>query len=245
MYQSLILLIAATITLTSCQEQKEHNSQPSLPASVQPAETPAPPATAVHEIQATDTVAVKKEEESRVAASLQQSLKQSGESLQASALAGLSKSEASPAMPPKAQQAGKAVTETMAPPAPADHPAQPLPSALAAIKAPTSGDPLRGKALAGKCSACHNFTAIRKVGPGLSGVVGRKAGSMADMKYSSSLAAADWSWDESNLALWLCDTKAAIVSLTGNPAASTKMPSQRICEAEKQADLIAFLRTLK
>lgn len=241
MYQSLILLIAATITLTSCQEQKEHNSQLSLPASsVQPAETPAPPATAVHEIQATDTVAVKKEEESRVAASLQQSLKQSGESLQASALTGLSKSEASPAMQPKAQQPGQAVTETIAP-APADHPAQPLPSALAA----TSGDPVRGKALAGKCSACHNFTAIRKVGPGLSGVVGRKAGSMADMKYSSSLAAADWSWNESNLALWLCDTKAAIVSLTGNPAASTKMPSQPICEAEKQADLIAFLRTLK
>ncbi|TLS66926.1 cytochrome C [Mariprofundus erugo] len=93
--------------------------------------------------------------------------------------------------------------------------------------------------------ACHNMTAIRKVGPGLQGIVGRKAGQMADMKYSSSLSSADWSWDEKNLALWLCDSKAAIVTLTGNPSASTKMPAQRVCDGSAQADLIAYLRTVK
>ncbi|RLL56050.1 cytochrome C [Mariprofundus sp. EBB-1] len=106
------------------------------------------------------------------------------------------------------------------------------------------GNAAKGKSLANKCKTCHNFTARKKVGPGLQGVVGRKAGSMTDMKYSSALAAGGWVWNEKNLAAWMCDSKAAVKTLSGNASAKTKMGAQRICDATKQADLIAFLKTL-
>ena len=43
----------------------------------------------------------------------------------------------------------------------------------------------------GKCKACHNFTEKKKVGPGLKGVMNRKAGAMEGMKYSKALASGD------------------------------------------------------
>jgi len=107
-----------------------------------------------------------------------------------------------------------------------------------------AGDMVKGKALARKCMACHAFSDKKKMGPGLKAIVGRKAGSMAGMNYSEALAAGSWSWNEQNLAGWLCDSKAAVKALSGDAKAKTKMPAQRICEADRQADLIAFLKTL-
>ncbi len=107
-----------------------------------------------------------------------------------------------------------------------------------------AGDAARGKALARKCQTCHNFNERKKVGPGLRGVFGRKVGQMADMKYSNALKQGGWVWNETNLAAWLCDSKKAVKSLSGDAAATTKMPAQRICDVERQADLIAFLKTL-
>lgn len=107
-----------------------------------------------------------------------------------------------------------------------------------------TGDAVKGKALARKCLTCHNLNERKKVGPGLKGVVGRKAGQMTDMKYSSALRQGGWVWDEANLAAWICDSKKAVKILSGDASATTKMPAQRICDARKQADLIAFLKTL-
>ena len=107
-----------------------------------------------------------------------------------------------------------------------------------------AGNAAKGKSLANKCKGCHHFTAKKKVGPGLQGVVGRKSGSMVGMKYSAALAAGGWVWNEKNLAGWLCDSKKAVKTLSGNASAKTKMPAQRICDTTKQADLIAFLKTL-
>jgi len=114
----------------------------------------------------------------------------------------------------------------------------------AAVQAAMAGDAARGKSLARKCKACHNFTAKKKVGPGLKGVFGRKAGTMPGMRYSPALAAGDWVWNEKNLALWICDSKKAVKTLSGNASAKTKMGAQRFCDAGKQADIIAFLKTL-
>ena len=107
-----------------------------------------------------------------------------------------------------------------------------------------SGDAGKGKSLANKCKGCHHFTAKKKVGPGLQAIVGRKAGSMAGARYSTALSAGGWVWNEKNLAIWLCDSKKAVKTLSGNSSAKTKMPAQRICDVNKQADLIAFLNTL-
>jgi len=107
-----------------------------------------------------------------------------------------------------------------------------------------AGNPVNGKSLARKCQTCHNFNERKKVGPGLKGVFGRKVGQMPDMKYSPALKQGSWVWNEANLAAWMCDSKKAVKSLSGDVSATTKMPAQRVCDVGKQADLIAFLKTL-
>ncbi|PIQ30772.1 MAG: cytochrome c [Zetaproteobacteria bacterium CG_4_9_14_3_um_filter_49_83] len=107
-----------------------------------------------------------------------------------------------------------------------------------------AGDAARGKPLARKCLACHNMDSDRKkVGPGLQSIVGRKAGSMADAKYGNSLKQGNWLWDDANLSVWLCDSKEAIKSLSGDPSAKTNMPAQKVCDSDA-ADVIAYLKTL-
>jgi len=142
--------------------------------------------------------------------------------------------KAAPAQKPVIATKAKAVPKAVLSP----------PPVIPAVPAVMLGDAAKGKSVARKCKACHNFTAKNKVGPGLKGVFGRKAGIVPGMRYSPALAAGAWVWDEENLALWVCDSKKAVKTLSGNASAKTKMGAQRICNADKQADLIAFLKTL-
>ncbi len=98
----------------------------------------------------------------------------------------------------------------------------------------------------GKCKTCHNFTAKKKVGPGLKGVVGRPVASMEGFKYSKSLKAnaGKWNWDEDHLRKWMCSSKNAVKEFTGDEHAKTKMPPQKVCDKEKQDKIIAFLKGL-
>jgi len=93
-----------------------------------------------------------------------------------------------------------------------------------------------------KCKACHNFTAKKKVGPGLKDVVGRHVGIMKGMKYSKALAGGDWVWDEDHLREWMCNSKKAVKKFTGNDKAKTKMPAQKICDHDKQDEVLAKLK---
>jgi len=95
-----------------------------------------------------------------------------------------------------------------------------------------------------KCKSCHNFSAKHKTGPGLKGVVGRDAGSTDFKKYSKSLKAGGWTWDEEHLRAWMCNSKEAIKEFTGDKKAKTKMAKQKVCDAERQDEIIAFLKTL-
>jgi len=110
-----------------------------------------------------------------------------------------------------------------------------------------AGDAKRGKKLARKCVACHDFGSRNKMGPGLAGVFGRQAGTPSGYRYGYVAFIAEgkaWHWDAAHLAAWLCDSKAAVRAFTGNPAAKTRMPQQRICDTGKQRDIIAYLKTL-
>ncbi|MDX8409134.1 MAG: c-type cytochrome [Mariprofundales bacterium] len=107
-----------------------------------------------------------------------------------------------------------------------------------------AGDASRGKRLARKCQSCHNLNTRRKLGPGLAGIYNRAAGLMTDSRYSPELAKKSWHWDDTHLAAWACDSRAAVRAFSGNPNASTKMPAQRICNPQQQADLTAYLKTL-
>jgi len=97
-----------------------------------------------------------------------------------------------------------------------------------------------------KCKGCHSFNqgGKHKTGPNLFGIVGRKAGSTDFKKYSKSLKNGGWVWDEEKLKLWVCDSKAAIKTLTGNDKAKTRMGKQKKCGDAADA-VVAFLNTLK
>jgi len=95
----------------------------------------------------------------------------------------------------------------------------------------------------GKCKACHDFGAKNKVGPGLKGIVGRKAGTFPGFKYSDALKNADWVWDEEHLRKWMHNSKKAIREFTGNPKAKTKMGKQNV-KGKKADKIFAFLKTI-
>jgi cytochrome c len=94
-----------------------------------------------------------------------------------------------------------------------------------------------------KCKPCHDFGAKNKVGPGLKGIMGRKAGSSDFAKYSKSMKAGGWAWDEANLRKWLGNSKTAIKELTGDDKAKTTMPPQKL-KGAKLDKMIEFLKGL-
>ncbi len=94
-----------------------------------------------------------------------------------------------------------------------------------------------------KCKICHNFTTRPKVGPGLKGVFGRKAGTMANFKkYSPALKKGGWVWDEAHLRKWIFNAKAAVKEFSGDPKAKTRMKVK--VKKENVDKIIAFLKTL-
>lgn len=101
----------------------------------------------------------------------------------------------------------------------------------------TAADPDRGQQVFSQaCIACHSLEPDKNMtGPSLSGLWGRKAGSLKSfMRYSPALKAADVEWSEETLDAWLADPQAFI---PGN-----QMIFAGITEDELRADLIAFLK---
>ena len=103
--------------------------------------------------------------------------------------------------------------------------------------ADTAGDAVRGKAAYGTCAACHSVKPGKNgFGPSLFGVVGRQAGSAPDYNYSTAMKASG-TWTPARLDAYLTNPKATV---PGN-----KMPFGGVSDAQKRADIIAYLATLK
>ena len=111
---------------------------------------------------------------------------------------------------------------------------------LLAIASPTlaEGNAANGAKVFNKCKACHeNEKGLNKVGPTLKGVVGRKAASVADYKYSEAMLAKGIEgvvWDEATLATYLPDPKTFVPK--------TKMSFAGLKKPEEVADIIAYLK---
>ncbi|MBG6220398.1 MULTISPECIES: cytochrome c family protein [unclassified Janthinobacterium] len=107
----------------------------------------------------------------------------------------------------------------------------------AAAPAALTGNAEAGKAAYHKCASCHQVgpSARAGFGPKLTGVIGRKAGSTTDYKYSAAMKNANIVWTEQNLASYL---KAPSDFIPGN-----KMRFWGIGNAQQVADLLAYLRT--
>ena len=71
------------------------------------------------------------------------------------------------------------------------------------------GDIDHGKVVFKKCAACHSVSksGSNKIGPALWGVIGRKAGSIGDYKYSKAMSGFGKTWDSESMNAFLIKPK--------------------------------------
>jgi cytochrome c len=76
---------------------------------------------------------------------------------------------------------------------------------LAESDAAPAQDSAAGKAVFGKCQACHavGTWAKNKLGPELNGLAGRKAGAVAGYQYSPALKTSGFAWDQASFAAFM------------------------------------------
>ena len=110
--------------------------------------------------------------------------------------------------------------------------------ALFVLTAPAAlaADTDHGKAVFQSCAACHSDKADA-LGPSLAGVIGRKAGSRDDFRYSNAMMRAGFSWDAGSLRQYLTDPQAKV---KGN-----RMPFSGLNDPKDVDDVIAYIGTLK
>jgi cytochrome c len=101
--------------------------------------------------------------------------------------------------------------------------------------AQADGDAARGQIKFGDCAACHRLEAgANNVGPSLHGILGRKAGEIADFRYSPAMKRSGIAWTPEMLDKFLADPQALV---PGN-----RMPYAGMANASDRADLIAYLQ---
>ena len=112
-----------------------------------------------------------------------------------------------------------------------------LAAALVAA-APTAwadGDAERGQKKFEECQACHSLDRnAESVGPSLYGVFGRKAGTLADFRYSPAMKRSGIAWSSEGVDAFIVDPQKVV------PA--NRMPYAGMADASDRADLIAYLQ---
>ncbi|HEX3756667.1 MAG TPA: c-type cytochrome [Rhizomicrobium sp.] len=105
--------------------------------------------------------------------------------------------------------------------------------------AQADGDAIKGKEVFKRCAVCHTDArgGGNGLGPNLFGVVGRKAASLPNFSYSGPLKNSHLVWTEANLTRW--------VAGPGRVVPGTKMAFPGITSTRQQADVVAYLKTLK
>jgi cytochrome c len=94
-------------------------------------------------------------------------------------------------------------------------------------------------AFVSRCASCHQVgpSARGYFAPQLNGIVGRRAGSTKDFKYSEAMKKSGIVWSEKNLATFLNGPSDLVPG--------TSMRFWGISDEKKIADLLAYLRTFK
>lgn len=107
-----------------------------------------------------------------------------------------------------------------------------------------AGTPNGEKLFQRKCSTCHKI-GKNAVGPELSGVVGRKAGSVADFKRYKGLKGAKFTWDEKLLDEWISNPREFLkkhADIVGGKSTSMVVKVRK--ESERKA-IIDYLKSAK
>ena len=137
-----------------------------------------------------------------------------------------------------ATTATAANTAAPAAPAAAAAPAADNTDTIAGVKlASYTGDAVKGKTDFITCQTCHD-PKVNKIGPHLDGVVGRKAGSIADFTYSAANKNSGITWTPDKLFQYL---EAPQRVVPGTKMTFAGWPT----DPQKRADVIAYLETLK
>jgi cytochrome c len=141
----------------------------------------------------------------------------------------------------EAKPAPRAAAPAPAAPAPAPAakpptPATPAQPQTAAAPPAAAGDAALGLKVFNKCKACHTVEAggADRVGPNLSGVFGRKAGTKPGFKFSGAMTAANIAWDDKALDQYLADPKKVV---PGGRMAFPGLP-----DARERAAVIEYLK---
>ena len=98
-------------------------------------------------------------------------------------------------------------------------------------------DTSKGKEVYGLCGACHPTDSSNGAGPGLAGIVGRKAGSAAGFRYSRAMKSSGIIWDDKTLDAYIGEPQRVV---PGNV-----MPFSGIADPGEREDLVEYLKTLK
>jgi len=96
------------------------------------------------------------------------------------------------------------------------------------------GDAANGEKVFAACKTCHALDK-NMIGPHLQGVVGRKAGSIADYTYSAANKNSGITWTEEKLFQYLEKPQRVVPG--------TKMTYPGLSDPQKRADVIAYLKT--
>jgi cytochrome c len=103
------------------------------------------------------------------------------------------------------------------------------------VAARADGDAARGEKIFEQCATCHTTErGVNNVGPSLYQVFERKAGEVADFRYSPALKRSGITWTPQALDEFIADPQKTI------PA--NRMPFAGIPDAGDRADLIAYLQ---
>jgi cytochrome c2 len=119
--------------------------------------------------------------------------------------------------------------------------------AAAEIDGDSAGDIINGEKQAYRCKGCHSFEPDNKqmTGPNLFGIFGKTAGKVAGFnQYTDPLKNTDVVWDEAWLTAWICNSYDALIAMTGNEKARTRMSIQGKCGTNGQ-DIVAFMKSLR
>jgi cytochrome c len=113
-------------------------------------------------------------------------------------------------------------------------------AALGTVSSPlayAAADPAHGEQVFVKCAPCHAKDSTARVGPGLLGIIGRKAGSMPGFRYSRAMKNSNMVWDDKTLDAFLSAPQKAVPGTT--------MPFSGLKDPQDRADLIGYLEMLK
>ena len=103
-----------------------------------------------------------------------------------------------------------------------------------AVAARAEGDATLGAERFKECAACHSTEkGVNNLGPSLNGVFQRKAGEIAEFRYSPAMKKSGIAWSAATLDAFITDPQAVV------PA--NRMPYAGLTDAAGRADLIAYL----